>query len=78
MENIRYMLAQYRTETSLFFGCRFANNMNPEGYMSGGGYILSKKALSKFNEKILNNGDICRGSEDGDEDFEMGKNDERF
>ncbi|CAO1358115.1 unnamed protein product [Diamesa tonsa] len=73
LENMRYMLAQYRASTSLFFGCRFANNNNPEGYMSGGGYILSKKALSKFNQKILNNGDICKGSETGDEDFEMGK-----
>lgn len=68
------MLAQYRSETALFFGCRFANDNIPEGYMSGGGYILSKKALSKFNEKIINNGDICKGDEAGDEDFEMGKN----
>ena len=73
MENVRYMLSQYRHETALYFGCRFYMESFPQGYMSGGGYILSKKALSKFNEKILNNQDICQQGTDGSEDFEMGK-----
>lgn len=67
------MLSQYHHETALYFGCRYDNEDYPQGYMAGGGYILSKKALSKFNEKILNNQDICHQGSGGAEDFEMGK-----
>ena len=72
MENVRYMLSQYHHETSLYFGCRYMTTYSLEGYMAGGGYILSKKALSKFNEKIISNKNVCRQDEDGAEDFEMG------
>ena len=74
MENVRYMLSQFRHETALYFGCRYMTaNTIPYGYMAGGGYILSKKALSKFNEKILPNKNMCRQNENGAEDLEMGK-----
>lgn len=37
MENLRYMLSQYRSETALLFGHRFAQNSSrlDEGYMAG-------------------------------------------
>ena len=75
MENVRYMLSQYHHETALYFGCRYMIERSiPYGYMAGGGYILSKKALSKFNEKILPNKNMCRQNEKGAEDLEMGNN----
>ena len=74
MENVRYMLSQYRHETALYFGCRYMTPHSVEGYMAGGGYILSKKALSKFNEKILPNSNVCQQNEKGVEDLEMGNN----
>lgn len=59
IENIRYMLYQYRTQTALYFGHRFAISGVPDGYMAGGGYILSKKAMSKLVKNILDNNEIC-------------------
>lgn len=74
MENLRYMLYQHRPQTALFFGHRFAlkqHNME-EGFMAGGGYILSKKALKKFAQKVEN--DKTLFSPDGPyEDVRMGK-----
>lgn len=72
-ENIRYMLYQYRPQTALYFGHRFANEANPEGYMAGGGYILSKAALEKFVTRILPNKTICKMEETGAEDLELGR-----
>lgn len=72
-ENIRYMLYQYRSKTALYFGHRFATEFVPYTYMAGGGYILSKKALEKFVEKILPNTTICSQRDDGSEDLEMGR-----
>jgi glycoprotein-N-acetylgalactosamine 3-beta-galactosyltransferase len=72
MENVRRMLYQYRPETALYFGDRFAVPQIPEGYMSGGGYILSKKAVEKFVTKILPNNTICNRDENGNEDWELG------
>lgn len=73
IENIRYMLYQYHPQTSLYFGHRFAVTQIPEGYMAGGGYILSKKALQKFATEIKSNATVCSLSEDGNEDWEMGR-----
>lgn len=66
------MLYQYHHQTSLYFGHRFAVADVDEGYMAGGGYILSKAALEKFVTKILPNSTLCRGGEEGIEDLEMG------
>ena len=74
MENVRYILLQYQHETSLYLGCRYIKEKYKGDYMAGGGYILSKKALSKFNEKILPNKNMCRQDEVGSEDLEMGNN----
>lgn len=48
------MLYQYRPETALFFGHRLIPNESDteEGYMAGGGYVLSRKALIKFAEIV--------------------------
>jgi glycoprotein-N-acetylgalactosamine 3-beta-galactosyltransferase len=58
VENLRYMLSQYNPKTSLFFGHRYAVHVD-EGYMAGGGYVLSKKALKKFSEKLIYNATVC-------------------
>lgn len=71
MENVRYMLSQYYSKTSLYFGHRYASIHG--SYMAGGGYILSKKALEKFATKIVHNKNVCRIEDDGAEDLELGK-----
>lgn len=71
VENIRYMLAHYKPTTALYFGHRYSSILD-EGYMAGGGYILSRKALEKFTEKIISNHTICH-EEGVAEDVEMGR-----
>lgn len=74
MENVRYMLYQYRPQTALYFGHRFSVQNVAEGYMSGGGYLLSKKALDKFVTQVLPNGTLCKNTDNaGAEDLELGK-----
>lgn len=66
------MLAQYNPQTALYFGHRYAAKQVEEGYMAGGGYILSKKAVIKFAEKLVTNHTFC--NENGAaEDMEMGR-----
>ena len=48
MENVRHLLYQYRPQTALYFGHRFVGNKSLNGYMQGGAYILSRKAVEKF------------------------------
>lgn len=66
------MLAHYNPNTSLYFGHRYAVNGLEEGYMAGGGYILSRKALEKFAVELLHNPKVCH-PEGGAEDWEMGR-----
>lgn len=72
MENLRYMLYQYRPDTAIYVGHRFAVEQIPEGYMSGGGYVLSRKALEKFVTQALPNSTICSSRQEGNEDWEVG------
>lgn len=39
---------------------------------TGGGYILSKAALTKLVSKLIPNKTLCRYDEDGAEDLELG------
>lgn len=71
VENLRYMLAHYKPTTALYFGHRYSSILD-EGYMAGGGYILSRKALEKFAEKLVFNDTICH-EKGGAEDVEMGR-----
>lgn len=66
------MLAQYNPNTSLYFGHRYAVEQIKDGYMAGGGYVLSRKALEKFNKNLLKNLTICH-ADGGSEDWEMGE-----
>lgn len=66
------MLSQYNPKTSLFFGHRYKVDSIDEGYMAGGGYLLSKKALKKFGEKLFYNFTVCHAN-GADEDMEMGR-----
>lgn len=69
MENLRYTLAQYHPQTSLYIGHRFAVDYAQvrEGYMAGGGHIFSKKALKKFVTLISPNETLC-DNHDGEAD----------
>lgn len=76
VENLRYMLYQYRAETAFFFGHRLLVGINltgtEEGYMAGGGYIMSRKTLIKFAEIVRR--DPSFFTPDGAyEDVRMGK-----
>lgn len=73
MENVRYMLFQYHSKTSLYFGHRYASKYTDSGYMAGGGYILSKKALEKFATKLMHDDKRCTLDKFGAEDLELGK-----
>lgn len=66
------MLAHYNPKTALYLGHRFVQEQVDEGYMAGGGYILSKKALKKFVETIVNDPKKCH-PQGGAEDLEMGR-----
>ncbi|XP_055848909.1 glycoprotein-N-acetylgalactosamine 3-beta-galactosyltransferase 1-like isoform X2 [Episyrphus balteatus] len=73
VENLRYMLYPYNPDDSIYFGCKFKPYVK-QGYMSGGaGYVLSKEALRLFVEKGLTHPELCRPSNNGPEDVEMGK-----
>lgn len=66
------MLQKYQPESSLYFGHRYKMPDISKGYMAGGSYILSRKALEIFVEQIIPN-DVCRSEYCGDEDLEMGR-----
>ena len=65
------MLAHYDPKTALYFGHRYAVQGLDLGYMAGGGYILSRKALEKFAETLIHNETVCHAG-GGAEDWEMG------
>ena len=76
MENLRRLLHQYRPTTAFFFGERLVLNFPylREGYMSGAGYILSRKALIKFAQNITNAPKTDEFFQDGpSEDVNMGR-----
>lgn len=72
MENIRYMLKQYDPQTPLYFGHRYDRGGMAKGYMAGGGYVLSKKALSNLIEDLATTY-RCHQQDTSNEDVEMGK-----
>lgn len=51
MENVRHLLHQYRPGTALYFGHRMTGNGSLDGFMQGGAYILSRKAVEKFVQR---------------------------
>jgi hypothetical protein len=70
MENLRQKLYQFRWKTSLYIGHRYCIKMDivPDGYMAGGGHILSKKAFIKMETVLSPNDHLCPNHED-----EMGR-----
>ncbi|XP_065171708.1 glycoprotein-N-acetylgalactosamine 3-beta-galactosyltransferase 1-like [Atheta coriaria] len=73
VENLRYMLKPYDKDRPIYFGCRFKPYVK-QGYMSGGaGYVLSKNALKRFVNVALPNATLCKQSNSGSEDVEIGK-----
>jgi glycoprotein-N-acetylgalactosamine 3-beta-galactosyltransferase len=71
VENLRHLLSQYNPKTALYFGHRYSHPYLGEGYMAGGGYVLSRKALKKFGDKLIHNATLCHAN-GLDEDLEMG------
>ncbi|EDW11851.2 glycoprotein-N-acetylgalactosamine 3-beta-galactosyltransferase 1 [Drosophila mojavensis] len=72
IENMRYMLYRYNSETPVYFGCKFKKYFK-QGFMSGGaGYILSREALRRFVVEGLSNPKICKSGPDGAEDLMIG------
>lgn len=69
MENVRELLSQYNPETSLYFGHRMISNRSIDGFMQGGAYILSRKAVQKFVKTNKN----CRKKDGWAEDLYMGE-----
>ena len=69
MENLRHMLFQYRPQTSLYFGQRLTSNETLDGFMQGGAYVLSKKAVQKFVKLYPN----CRQKDAWAEDKFLGE-----
>ena len=69
MENLRQMLFQYNPKTALYLGQRLISNESRDGFMQGGAYVLSKKAVKKFIKLYPN----CRKKDGWAEDLYMGK-----
>ncbi|XP_067951590.1 glycoprotein-N-acetylgalactosamine 3-beta-galactosyltransferase 1-like isoform X2 [Watersipora subatra] len=73
MENLRYFLADKNPKDPVYYGHHFKTIVKPQGYYSGGGgYVLSKEALQRFNDKGFHNDAVCR-EDGGAEDAEFGK-----
>uniref|UniRef100_A0A914VVJ1 Glycoprotein-N-acetylgalactosamine 3-beta-galactosyltransferase 1 n=1 Tax=Plectus sambesii TaxID=2011161 RepID=A0A914VVJ1_9BILA len=73
VENLRLMLLPHKPTEPIYFGCKFKPFVK-QGYMSGGaGYILSREAVRRFVEEGLPNSALCKATDSGAEDAEMGK-----
>lgn len=72
IENMRYFLQSYSSDDPIYFGYKFKVIVR-QGYFSGGaGYVLSKKALTKFIEEALPDPKLCKEADTGAEDAELG------
>lgn len=69
IENLRLMLYQYNPKTALYFGHRLVSNESRDGFMQGGAYVLSKKAVKKFVKLYPD----CRKKDGWAEDLYMGE-----
>jgi len=73
LENLRYFLADKDPMEPVYYGHHFKTIVKPQGYYSGGGgYVLSKEALTRFATKGFHNNAVCR-EDGGAEDAEFGK-----
>ena len=74
VENLRYLLKDFDTNKSIFFGRKIKQYGNGQVYFHGGpGYVLSKDALKRFVEIGLNDPKLCRRASAKSEDIYMAK-----
>lgn len=53
-DNLRFMLAPYSPEHSIYFGYKFNISVHKWGYFSGGaGYVMSWSTIRTFVERVL-------------------------
>ncbi|CAH0564897.1 unnamed protein product [Brassicogethes aeneus] len=73
VENLRLLLEPYSPNTPIYFGLKFKPYVK-QGYMSGGaGYVLSKESVRRFVLEAIPNKKLCKQSNSGAEDVEIGK-----
>ena len=71
IENLKEMLRPFDTNEPIHFGHHFKYL---GGYFAGGaGYVLSRESLRRFVEEGITNSSVCKASDDGDEDVNMGE-----
>lgn len=64
-ENMRYLLSVYSRDDPIYFGFKFNTSDHKRGYFSGGsGYVMSRKTVKMFIEKILRNREFFKGPKD--------------
>ncbi|XP_041355761.1 glycoprotein-N-acetylgalactosamine 3-beta-galactosyltransferase 1-B-like isoform X2 [Gigantopelta aegis] len=71
VENLRYFLSSQNSSRPVFFGHHFKTIVKQGYYSGGGGYVLSKEALTRFGIKGKNDSKLCR-TDGGAEDAVMG------
>ena len=70
VENLRYFLSAQSTTEPVFFGHHYKVNVRKQGYFSGGGgYVLSREALSRYGKRSHG---LC-AEDRGYEDVELGR-----
>ncbi len=51
IENLRYLLQSYNSSDPIWFGCKFGQNVKPQGYMSGGAGIKIERKKERERER---------------------------
>ena len=69
VENLRYLLSAHNSSEPVFFGHHFKKYLKQGYFSGGGGYVLSKEALTRFAKRKP--GECTKDG--GDEDVEMGR-----
>ena len=69
VENLRYMLSTHSPTDPVYFGHHFKVIVKQGYFSGGGGYVLSREALTRYGKRSQN---LC-SKDQGAEDVEMGR-----